>query len=312
LIKRVIIYTIVFVVGLFLVRELIYIGIRKNRKGVFEKYNTMFLKHNVYDVLFMGSSRAEMHFDPRIFDSVTGHFSYNIGVTGGTPRIAYSVLKAYCSKSKMPKHLIFDLDIHFLKYGVDTIRNFPRYFPFLKNEVLLKQFNTIDKRFRSFRYNPLHSLPYSGKKMVSASLHGWLNNPGKYDTVYHKGYSAYVFEQFPKVHRPFYGYIHPVERAYIDSIIVFSRENGIRLILLTSPMYKGAVDEMLNKKAVVSQLKNIAMMNQLEYWDMSKAAYSNKADYFADNYHMTNKGARLFTLGFAFNFQQYFDKKPVN
>lgn len=314
MIKKVIIYLLIFVAGLYLVRELLYIGVRKNKEGIFEKYNTMFLKQNAYDVVFLGSSRAETHFHPKIFDSITGSFSYNLGVTGATPRIAYGVLKAYCSKSKEPKYVVFDLDFHFLKYGVDTIRYFSRYFPYLENEVLLRQFNNIDNRFMSFKYNPLYSLPYSNIRMIGASLHGWLNKPGKYDTVYYKGYVNDVFQEPQKIKRRalFSGFIHPRERQYIDSIIWFCKQSNINLILVTSPMYKGGEGEMLNKKSVVSQLKNIAAINNVEYWDMSKSGYSNKSDYFRDNYHMTGKGARLFTLGFAFNFQQYFDKKPVN
>jgi len=314
LIKKVSIYLIFFVLGIFAVREFVYIGVRKNKQGVFEKYNTMFLKENAYDVLFLGSSRAETHFNPYIFDSITGHFSYNLGVTGATPRIAYAVLKAYCSKSKLPKHLVFDLDFHFLKHGVDTIRHFPRYFPYLANTVLLQQFNKIDNRFVSFKYNPLYSLPYSNIRMLGSALHGWFGKTGKYDTTYYKGYASVLFNDFPhkKIHKPFYGFIHSIERGYIDSIIIFSKQNNINLVLVSSPMYNGAETEMLNKKEVVDQLKSIAKINNLEYWDMSKEAYCNKSDYFTDNFHMTASGARLFTLGFAYNFQQYFDKKPVN
>jgi hypothetical protein len=281
---------------------------------MYEKYNTMFLKQNAFDVLFMGSSRAEMHFNTKIFDSVTGHFSYNIGVTGATPRIAYAVLKAYCYKSKLPKYLIFDLDFHFLKYDVDTIRHFPRYFPYLGNKVLLSEFNKIDPRFASFRYNPVHSFPYANIRMLAASLHGWLERPAKYDSAYYKGYAGFALEEFSlkKEAKPFYSYIHPRERQYIDSIILFSKVNGINLVLLTSPMYQGAEDQMLNKNQVTSQLNNIARINGFEYWDMSKAAYSGREDYFYDNFHMNPMGARLFTLGFAFNFSQYFDKKPVH
>lgn len=313
MIKRTVIYLFVFVIIIYAVREIVYSGVRKNKAGLYEKLNTMFLKKNAYDVVFLGSSRAETHFDPKIFDSITGAFSYNIGVTGGTPRISYGVLKAYCSKSKSPKHVVFDLDFHFLKKGVDTIRYFSRYFPYLDNEVLLKEFNGIDDRFISFKYNPLYSLPYSNIRMLAASLHGWLNRPGKYDSIYYKGYVNDVFQNPQKIEqKPFYGFIHPRERQYIDSIILFCKQAKIDLVLMTSPMYKGGEVAMLNKQSVVSQLKNIAIINKLEYWDMSKSAYSNRSDYFRDTYHMNGKGARLFTLGFAYNFLQYFDKKPVN
>jgi hypothetical protein len=74
-------------------------------------------------------------------------------------------------------------------------------------------------------------------------------------------------------------------------------------------MFKRVEDEMLNKKVVVSQLKNIAKINKLEYWDMSRSAYSANEKYFLDNYHMSAAGARLFTMGFGYNFQQYFSTK---
>lgn len=271
----------------------------------------MFLKQNAYDVVFLGSSRAETHFNPRIFDSITGTFSYNLGVTGATPRIAFAVLKAYCHTSKMPKHIVFDVDFHFLKYGIDTIRHFPRYFPFLSNPALLSEFNSIDARFNSFRYNPIHSLPFSNIRMLAASLHGWFGKVGKYDTTYYKGYAGVIFNEFPlvKTNKPFYGFIHPRERAYIDSIIGFSRRNHINLILVSSPMYKGAEVEMLNKTAVVNQIKYIARINGIEYWDMSKSAYSTNEAYFTDNFHMTAAGARLFSLGYAFNFKQFYLQK---
>lgn len=310
MIKRIITYLVLFIIGIYAVREFVYTGVRRNKSGLFEKFNTMFLKTNAYDVVFLGSSRAETHFNPRIFDSVTGTFSYNLGVTGATPRIAFGVLKAYCHKSKLPKHVIFDIDFHFLKYGVDTIRHFSRYFPYLSNEILLEQFSQIDNRFTSFKYNPLHSLPYSGVRMLGASLHGWLGKTGKYDSLYYKGYVSDVFYELPGIKRePFYGFINPRERQYIDSIIQFSKRNHINLILVTSPMSDKVNGEMLNRKAMVTQLQNLAKINHLDYLDMSNAAYSRNDKYFLDNYHMSAAGARLFTMGFAFNFNQYFNRK---
>lgn len=298
---------------LFAVRELLYSGIRKNKSGVFEKYNTMFMKDANHNVLFLGSSRTEMHFNTQLFDSITGLNSYNIGVTGATPRIAYAVLKAYCSKHPMPKYLVFDLDYHFLKYGVDTIRNFPRYFPYLSNSVLLNGFNAIDSRFIMFKNNPVYALPFSNMRLLAASLHGWLGIEGREDTLYHKGFSKIVFRDTIKSTElsPFYAFIHPTERMYIDSIIHFTKANRIEMMLLSSPMYVNVNGSIINKPQIVRQLTNIATVNNLSYFDLSLRPYSSRKGYFADFYHMNAKGAALFTREFAPIFQQYFNKKTV-
>lgn len=299
---------------MFTIRTCIYSGIRKNKSGMFEKYNTIFLNSSEFNLLFIGSSRAETHFNPYIFDSITGLNSYNIGVTGATPRIAYAVLKAYCSKSKFPKYLVFDIDFHFLKYNIDTIRHFPRYFPFLENEELLNQFQKIDTRFKMFKYNPLYSLPYSNTRLLSASLHGWLGISGKYDSCYYKGFFKQVFSDslISSKTDNYYSFIHVKERACLDSIILFAQKNKMNLLLTTSPMFKGGEPQLLNKKQMVDQLKNIAKINKLNYVDFSFCDFSETPSCFSDNYHMNYKGTGLFSKKFGLFFKQYLSEKTVN
>lgn len=297
-----------------MIRAFIYAGVRKNTTGVFEKYTTIFLKQNDHNALFLGSSRTEMHFDPRIFDSITGLNSYNLGITAATTRIAYGILRSYCFKSTKPTYLIYDIDYHFLKYGTDTIRHFTRFFPYLQNEVLYEEFNKIDPRFRSFKHNPLHSLPYSNIGLLGASLHGWLNTKEKFDADYYKGYPnkvPYTELQLKKTDR-FYSWFHPTQRAYLDSIIAFSKTNKIKLILVTSPMFAGGNTELINRSSIVKQIQNIALMNDLTYLDLSHCSFSDRHDCFTDYYHLTHKGSVLFSNEFSLYFKQYLFKNSVN
>lgn len=313
MIRKALTYLLVLIFSLFVIRALLYKGLRINKSGVFEKYNTMFGKENSYDVLFMGSSRCETAFDPRLFDSITGRNSYNIGVTGATPRIAFKVLKAYCSKSKLPGFLVFDVDFHFLKYGVDTVRHFPRYFPFLSNKVLLTEFSDLDPRFTSFRLNPFHSLPYSNFRLISASLHGWLGSPGLYDTCYYKGFENKIFIDHSGnfTPHPSYAFIHPQERRYLDSIFTFCRQNQVKLLMVSSPMFRGGEPEVINKSQMIRQLEAIAAINGSSYHDLSTAPFSSDTSAFTDLYHLKGWAARKFTRDFAHSFSQYFDKKTV-
>jgi len=184
LIKKIITYLTACICILFVYRSFLYFVIRKNKQGIFSKYNDVFLKEgNTYDVLFLGSSRAEMHFEPQIFDSITKLNSYNLGISGASVKLNFIVLKTYCHQHQKPKHIILNLDYFSLKSDSDMLNDFPRYFPYLNNDYLRAELNAVDDRFTSFYYNPFHSLPYTQIDFLSASLHGWLNISGKYDTL---------------------------------------------------------------------------------------------------------------------------------
>jgi hypothetical protein len=298
---------------MYLLREFIYRGVRKNTGGIYDKHSTLFLKSNDYDVLFLGSSRVETHYDCGLFDSITHLNSYNAGLIGAGPQLAYAALRSYCHKSKAPRYLVYDLDLHYLKNGADTIRFFPKYFPYLSNQVMLEQFNEIDSRFSSFYYNPFHSMPYANMRMLGASLHGWMGKQGKFDTCFYKGFQRSVFADTIREleENAVYGFIHPKERRYLDSIILFSKEQHMDLLLTCSPMYK-AGEKLLNKGQMLNQVRSIARINGLSFKDFSNLPLSMKRGNFADHYHMTYSGARLFSEEFSRFFLQYIRGKTVN
>ncbi|MEO6304234.1 MAG: hypothetical protein ABIP51_13800, partial [Bacteroidia bacterium] len=169
-------------------RYLHYKGLLKQTKGYYGKYTTAFLKENNFNVLFLGSSRAEMHYDTKLFDSLTGSNSFNLSLAGANPQVAYAALKTYLVKSKAPKHLIYEIDYHYLGFNSGEIKEFNNYFPFLSIPELRSQFNKIDPRINHFYYDPYYSFPYTGFKNLSTSLHGWLNIPNQIDSLYYKGY----------------------------------------------------------------------------------------------------------------------------
>jgi len=312
LIKKLILYSLLFLASLYAYRACLYIGIKKNKAGIYNKYNELFLNTNHYDALFMGSSRAEMHFHPGIFDSITKLNSYNIGISGASPKISLAILKTFCSQHGTPKFLIYNLDYFALKYDSNRLYSFPRYFPYLSNTVLQKELNNIDPRFTSFYYNPIHSLPYSQIDYLSVSLHGWFNVPGKYDTLCYKGYQTAEINTplKRKIPQPGYSYIHLKNRQYLDSIIQFSKTNHIQLLLVCSPIIDGGTKEVINKQQVINQIQNIAYLNKIEYWDYSNNNISKNHRLFVDNKHMNRNGASLFSTLFSKDFHNKYVKTP--
>jgi hypothetical protein len=78
LIKKIIIYFLLITCSLYSLRYLHYYGLLKQKQGYYGKFNLAFFNKNKFNVLFLGSSRSEMHYDTKIFDSITGRNSFNL------------------------------------------------------------------------------------------------------------------------------------------------------------------------------------------------------------------------------------------
>ncbi len=299
---------------LFVYRIFLYTGIRKNKLGIYNKYNELFLeKNNSYDVLFLGSSRAEMHFNPAIFDSMTGLRSYNMGISGASPKISLALLRTYCHQHQKPKFIIFNIDYFSLQNDTDRLSNFPRYFPYLSNNCLRAELNNMDSRFNSFYYNPLHSLPYTQTDYLSTSIHGWLNISGKYDTLMYKGFQTTLSDQLNEADtpKPIHSFISIKNRNYIDSLIIYSKTHQIHLILVTSPVYGSGHKNVLNKATLTNQLKNIAYINQLPYFNYTDSIMSENPALFADYFHLNRQGAHKFSKSISLTFNNIFPRKAL-
>lgn len=303
--KKAVTYTLIFVTMLYGYRYALHEGIRKNEKGIFNKLNEAFLNKTTYDIVFLGSSRAEMHYSPKVFDSITHLSSFNLGISGASPNVSFSVLKAFCHNHPLPKYIVLNLDYYALKHDSDVIYNFPRFFPYLTNSYLRTELNNIDNRFNSFYYNPIHSLPYEQLSYLSTSIHGWFGIEGRYDSLCFKGYqTAETKATFQKTenNKNSYAYIHLKNRQYIDSICGYAKKNGIKLIIATSPIFHGS-DKTINRTSVISQIKNIAAMKHVDYWDYSADSnYLKNPALFIDEYHLNRIGSELFTKQFSMDF----------
>ncbi len=265
--------------------------------GYYDKYKTAFFKKNNYNVLFLGSSRVEMHYEPKLFDSLTNSNSFNLSLSGATPPVAFAAFKAYLLNSKAPNYLFYELDYHYLKYNSTEIKEFNNYFPFLSNKVLREQFNSIDGRIDHFYYDPYFSFPYTDLRNVSTGLHGWFKVPNATDRLFYKGFiKLTTFNSLDYVPiTPYYSYISITNRDYLDSIIILCKRSNIKLTFVTSPIFAGGQVDLKNKKQIIAHINSIANINNISYFDLSSLPFINRRDLFIDHYHMNYNGAVLFT-----------------
>lgn len=297
MIKKAIIYFVAITLCLYAIRYLHYKGLLMQQLGYYAKYKTAFFKKNSYSVLFLGSSRAEMHYNTKQFDSLTKQTSFNLSLSGATPPVAFAALKAYLLNSKAPKYLIYEVDYHFLKYNAIEIKEFNNYFPFLSNTVLRNEFNKIDSRINHFYYNPYYSFPYTGLKNISTSLHGWFVVPNATDKLYYNGFiKLNKFKSLGYIPiTPYYAFVSRSNRNYLDSIIQLCKKNNTTIALVSSPIFAGSKLDVANKPEVKRHINYIAKINNIGYYDLSSLPFCNNRNLFIDHYHMNYKGAVKFT-----------------
>lgn len=284
---------------LYGVRSLIYFGLKQNKYGIYDKYNTIFKKENNFETIIIGSSRAESHFDTKIIDSVLITKSYNLGIEGASLPLVYDVFKIYLEKSKFPKRVILNIDYHIPKCDNDTIFMFPRYFPYLENQSLFNILQKRDPRFFSFKYMPFYSLTYTGDRYLSASLRGFFNAPSAYDLSYKNGYAPVMPLNYVSPAKwNFREYIacnDPATLDILDSISLLCTKNNASLYFVLSPMYKQGQEQIVNRGVIFSKLYEKSRTLGRELIDYSDCEMISDTGMFADQFHMNRMGAELFT-----------------
>ena len=301
--KKILFYFFLVVVLSWILDLGIQQGIRSNRSGLYDKFNKIFQQQNNYNLLIVGSSRAECHFNPAIIDSLCGYNSFNIGVSGSNNSFTYGIYKTYLSKSAAPKVVVMNIDFHFAHESSDTIYEFPRFFPYLNNELLFDELKKRDERFYLFKYLPFYKLCFMGDKYLNISARGYINKPGIYDTDCYKGFQAINPIQFKNLSTEDAGSykasVLQENRDYLDSIIVLSRKNNSKLVFVVSPTYIKGINRIVNQDEQIGVFESIAKKNDIPFLDYTDDPICSDSTLFADFYHMKKEGAQKFSLMFG-------------
>jgi hypothetical protein len=311
--KRALISLAIAIGLLYVIRELIYTGVRRTEAGEFAKLRTVFLEANDFDLLVIGSSRAECQFYMPIIDSATGLRSYNAGMTGATMPFIHSTLQAYLRNSQAPEYVVLNLDLHSLGDNSDTVYNFARYFPFLENEILYEGLNAQDGRFTYFRWLPFYSMPYFNNRYLSNSLHGWTNTPTQFDADYVQGFAPSI----PNLRMgdldtatmivTHAGIPAPVWEATLAIRDLCSR-NDIQLIFVVSPLFHRQEASVPGYAQSLEQFRALAQEHNIGWIDLGRDSIRMQKQLYTDPAHLTREGAQVFTRHFSVALEQYLRK----
>jgi len=307
--RKIALYILAVICVAYIAREFIYYGLRKNKSGEFEKLTTIFIRQNNYDGLIIGSSRAESHFVPRVMDSLMHTSCYNAGLAGASPQLSLAALRAYISHSKTPSFVVFNIDLNLLDIETDTVRSFPKYFPFLGNDAFYQDVKRIDPRFRYFKWLPFYSLPYMNDYYLSNAMHGWMGIETEHDHLYEKGFIpelVHVDSDLDQLnYQPQSIVISDKFKKCFTSLVKECSVNDVKLILVITPLYVKESASIADKAELISDIRAMATFNNLPLFDYTTDDICNHKEYFSNPRHLNKKGAILFTTEFAGQLSQY-------
>ncbi len=282
--KRFLIYiTKIFIVTILVavVLDGIYTAIflqTKNRGKIEDVINS---KPKKYDVIFLGSSRANNHFVAKMFED-KGLKSFNYGMSGGHLFEASLLLKLMIERKYEIKNVILEADLNLSSQheaeGISAL-----YLPYIHNSETIKRHFSSEENFNELYYIPFYRyIKYDTKigfrEAFFAAIHkktNQLDNLGYHPLEKHKNGNMKnnIANLKPLPHNKYYEEIKNICKA-----------NNIKFIPVMTPM-----------------CENVVGMN---YFDKVKKAYPEihnyenvvvENKYFSSCGHMTDEGAKMFT-----------------
>ena len=237
-------------------------------------------KDKVYDVVFLGSSRVNNHFVPKIFND-KGYKSFNFGLTRSRLEESSLMLKMMVERNYKIKNLILQVDLNInTNDHSEAIRSL--FMPYLHSSKTIRDFYKDLPEFDKLLYIPFYRyLHYDARvgfrEMFETAIHK------KTNALDNDGFYPLTKNQIPLTPADLSKYYPKKNKSY-DDIKKICKENNINLIAITTPICKNTIN-----RAYFNQIKLIYP----EIRNFENAVTDDK--YFATCGHMNQKGAIEFT-----------------
>jgi hypothetical protein len=279
---------------------LIDAGFRRIRTSAFGATNAMLSGAINADIVISGSSRALVHYDPRIIQRVTGRSAYNIGRNGSQTDMQLAVLKAYLQHNSKPKLVVHNLDL-FSFESTREIYDPAQYIPYLEEEAIYSGVTRIYPTAWKWRYLPLYG--YAVEDMRFTWIQGLKSFFGHQPKEDHflgfvprhlqwTGDFAHFRRDNPQ------GVTFKMETqgvSDLSEIIMLCRLGNIPLLLVYSPEYYEMQLLERNRDEIFSKFHEMAGRFSIPLWDYSTSHISAQQIHFYNSQHLNASGAKSFT-----------------
>jgi len=286
--KSLILFLVVFMVDFFVGSTLRYFYFHQ-KNG--ERFRTTYdLESTTADILIFGSSRANHHYHPAVFEERLHESCRNVGRDGNFILYSDAILKGIL-KRHTPKVVILDVvaeEFMINQYNYDNLTVLLPYYkghPEMREIIALK--SPTEKIKLISQIYPFNSLLLSiaigntdFNKNKRPDINGYLPLTKKLN-------EPIEFNDLPVSYE-----VDSTKLKMYESFIRDCKKSNIKLIIVCSPYYNKFNEPIYS----IALAKKIALKNNIPFFDYSKDPFfTSKPNLFSDKIHLNDEGARIFS-----------------
>ncbi|MCL9769746.1 hypothetical protein NAT47_04885 [Flavobacterium sp. HXWNR69] len=242
--------------------------------------NVINSKPQQYDVIILGTSRANNHFVSELFEK-EGLKTFNYGMSGSHLFETSLLLKLMVERGWNIKNIIVETDLNLSNEKRDD-GTFGRFMPFLHQSNTITEHFKNETDFTELYYVPFYRyIQFDSKIGFRAWYKTLVNEPT--NTLANKGYYPLGFNPKANMKNNIASLV-PLRNRYFEEIKQICKDNHINLIAVTTPMCS-------NVKGMEYFKKVKALYPEIKEYEHVVAG----DEYFSSCGHLNDKGARLYT-----------------
>jgi hypothetical protein len=286
--KLIALITIIFILDFFIGNILHYFYFRQE-SGL--QYRTTYsIEKTNADLLIFGSSRANHHYEPNIFESNLNLTYYNVGRDGNFIFYHYAVLKGALKRYK-PKVIILDIIRREFQKDQDSYDRLSILLPYYQTHSEIQPIIELKSNFEKFK---LISNIYPFNSSLFTILTGNLefNKKRKSDIKGYVPLSKTLDRPIQIDNSPTKYMIDSLKVKFFESFIKDCIQSNVKLYIVCSPYYI----KFSHSDYTINQAKEIAKNNNIPFFDYSNdSVFINNPQLFTDFEHLNDNGAKIFS-----------------
>lgn len=250
------------------------------------------------DIMIVGSSRAECHYDPEILKQFhDGYTAFNCGVDGQGFYYSDVVVNSILDRCS-PKLIIWDFNLSFLIGEGEEISLLYPYYG--KNDHITSLIIDIDPSLKYRLWINSYKWSSTTARIIRASR--MEDNPRSLG--FNPGKTKKTGIGFSKKDVVFNdGNVDSAKVAAFERTLSRCKEQGVNVVVVISPSFNFSK----GKNATMDYLCKASSKNNFVYInDNNLEEFHNKEDYFYDTKHLNRQGAVRFSEVFLSQIKQYF------